>query len=416
MRSRIPRAVAVFSAVGALALVGCSSSGSGSDNQSPSAGGSGSVSSTTGSPTPSTTPTSALKPVLPAGDGKAKCSGVDLAYIGTINGGSAALGIAIKNAAQLAIEQHNKANPGCQVGFKQYDSEGSGDKAPGVVTQAINTKSIIGVVGLPFSTESKATGKAFDTAGLVHITPSATNPLLTKNGWKTFFRALGNDAVQGPLVAKLLTEKLGAKKVFVVEDDSDYGKGLSKTAQDGLGDKVAGTDAVKTGQTDFDSTVNKIVAASPDAVFYSGYYPEAGPFVQQLRQGGFTGKIVTPDGVKDPEFIKGAGKAAAEGSYFTCPCVPGENITDFAKAYKDRWKVDPQTYSPESYDAATILLSGIDKGNTTRPKLLDWVTKYDADGITKHYKFESDGEPSGSLPVWSYVVKNGEIVPFEKLQ
>lgn len=404
---------AVLLTAGALALAGCSSKGNGNG------GSSGSSGPTSDSSTPSSSApsASALKPVLPAGDGKATCaSGLSLAYIGTINGASAALGQSIRNGAKLAVDQHNAANKGCQVGFKQFDSEGSPDKAPGVVTQAINSKDIIGVVGLPFSGESKAVGKAFNSAGLVTITPSATNPGLTKNGWKTFFRALGNDASQGPAAAKFISDDLKASKVCVVQDDSEYGTGLGASVTAALGSKAGScNDSVKTGQTDFSATVNKVIAASPDAVFYAGYYPEAGPFEQQLKQAGYTGKFVAPDGTKDPEFIKAAGESAAQGVYFTCPCVPADAAATFATQYKAAYGTDPQTYSAEAYDAATIQLAGIDKGNTTRAKLLDWVKNYDADGITKHYKFAANGELSGTVAIWSYVVKGNEIVKFKQL-
>jgi branched-chain amino acid transport system substrate-binding protein len=96
--------------------------------------------------------------VLPAGDGKGKCGKVSIAYIGTIAGANAALGLNILNGVKLAIKEHNAANPGCQVTLKQFDSEGSPDKAPAVVTQAISDESILGVVGLAFSGESKAVG------------------------------------------------------------------------------------------------------------------------------------------------------------------------------------------------------------------------------------------------------------------
>ena len=127
----------------------------------------------------------------PKGDGKAQCSGVSLAYAGTINGDNAALGQNILYGADLAVKLHNQANPGCQVELKQFDTEGKADKAPGVVTQIINEPKIIGVVGLSFSGESKSTGNLFNHANLVQITPSATNPPLSENGWKTFFRGMG---------------------------------------------------------------------------------------------------------------------------------------------------------------------------------------------------------------------------------
>jgi branched-chain amino acid transport system substrate-binding protein len=346
--------------------------------------------------------------VLPAGDGNATCpSSTTLAYIGAETGPNAQLGINIYNGVQLAINQHNKANPGCQVGFKKFDTEGDPNKATGPVTQATNDKDIIGVVGLPFSGESQATGNIFEQAGLVHITPSATNPQLTQNGWTTFFRALGNDNVQGPAV-KALVDKLGEKTVYVIQDDSDYGIGLSQTAQKALGSQVVGTDKVTTGQKDFSAVVSKVMNAKPDAVFYSGYYAEAAPLDQQLVSKGYKGAFIGPDGVKDEQFIKLAGSASSN-AYFTCPCLPGELIPSFEKAYKSAFNAEPGTYSVEAYDATTILLKGIDAGNTTRPKLKQYVTSYDGQGLSKHFKWDSTGELSDSV-VYGYKVQNGKIV------
>jgi branched-chain amino acid transport system substrate-binding protein len=327
----------------------------------------------------------------PAGDGKATCpANTTLAYIGAETGPNAQLGINIYNGAQLAIDQHNKANPGCQVKFKKFDTEGDPNKATGPVTQATKEADIIGVVGLPFSGESKATGNIFEQVGLVHITPSATNPDLTKNGWTTFFRALGNDNVQGPAAADL-AKKLGAKKVYVVQDDSDYGIGLSGTAQEALGSNLAGTDKVTTGQKDFSAVISKIMNAKPDAVFYSGYYAEAAPFDQQLVSKGYKGGFIGPDGVKDDQFLKLAG-SASNNAYFTCPCLPGELIPQFESAYKSAFNAEPGTYSVEAYDAMTILLKGVDAGNTTRDKLKTFVAGYDGQGLSKHFKWDETGE------------------------
>jgi branched-chain amino acid transport system substrate-binding protein len=349
--------------------------------------------------------------VLPKGDGKATCPATTtLAYAGAQTGANAQLGVNIFNGIQLAINQHNAANPGCQVQFKKFDTEGDPNKATGPVTQLVSEPDIIGVVGLPFSGESKATGNIFEQKGLVHITPSATNPSLTENGWTTFFRGLGNDAVQGPAAAKFLTGKLGAKKVYLVQDDSDYGIGLGTSTSAGLGSALIGTEKVTTGQKDFSAVISKIMNAKADAVFYSGYYAEGAPFDQQLSGKGFTGTFVAPDGVKDDQFIKQAGDAS-NNAYFTCPCIPGELIPDFATAYKDVSKgAEPGTYSIEGYDAATVLLSGIDAGKQSRADLLSWVKTYDKDGLSKHYKWDAKGELQAPT-VYGYKVENGKIVP-----
>ncbi|WP_457949011.1 branched-chain amino acid ABC transporter substrate-binding protein [Pseudarthrobacter sp. alpha12b] len=349
--------------------------------------------------------------VKPAGDGKATCPATTtLAYAGAQTGPNAQLGVNIFNGIQLAIDQHNKANPGCQVQFKKFDTEGDPNKATGPVTQLVSEPDILGVIGLPFSGESKATGNIFEQKGLVHITPSATNPGLTGNGWTTFFRGLGNDAVQGPAAAKFLTGKLGAKKVYLVQDDSDYGIGLGTSTSAGLGSALAGTEKVTTGQKDFSAVISKIMNAKADAVFYSGYYAEGAPFDQQLVGKGFTGTFVAPDGVKDDQFIKQAGDAS-NNAYFTCPCLPGELIPEFASAYKDVSKgAEPGTYSIEGYDAATVLLSGIDAGKQSRADLLAWVKSYDKDGLSKHYKWDAKGELQAPT-VYGYKVENGKIVP-----
>ena len=404
--ARLARTVTAVAAL-SLALGACAA-----NNNASSGGGSGS----SGSSGPVNLPVVNQLPVPgdaanPAGDGKATCSGVTIAYVGAESGANAQLGINIYNGVQLAINLHNAANPGCQVGFKKFDTAGDPAQAPGVVTQVVGSKDIIGVVGLPFSGESKATGGIFQQAGLVHITPSATNPTLTQNGWTTFFRALGNDNVQGPAAAKFMTGKLKAKKVCVVQDDSDYGIGLANATNQALGSAAdtACSDKVTTGQKDFSSTVSKIMAAKPDAVFYSGYYAEGAPFDQQLVNKGYNGLFVGPDGVKDPAFIQQAGSASSN-AYFTCPCVPGELIDSFAKAYQGiSGGTAPGTYSLEGYDSATVLLKGIDSGKTDRAGILDFVKNYNANGLSKHLQWLPTGELQTST-VYGYKVQNGKIV------
>ena len=146
-----------------------------------------------------------------------------------------------------------------------------------------------------------------------------------------------------------------------------------------------------------------------DAVFYSGYYAEGAPFDQQLVNKGYKGTFIGPDGLQDDQFIKQAGDASAN-AYFTCPCIPGELLPTFAKDYKALAGIDPGTYSIEGYDAATVLLSGIDAGNQDRASLLEWVKTYDKDGLSKHYKWNDKGELQAPT-VYGYKTENGKIVP-----
>jgi branched-chain amino acid transport system substrate-binding protein len=339
----------------------------------------------------------------PAGDGKATCPPVSIAMAGALNGSDAALGINIKNGVQLAIDKHNAANPGCQVQLKPFDTEGDPQKATAIAPQIVDDAFTIGLVGPAFSGETKATGSVFDQAGLVSATASATNVTLSEQGWKTFFRGLANDGVQGPSVANYMKNTLGDKKVCVVDDSTDYGTGLAQAVRETRGPVAdsACNISVKKGDKDFSAAVTQIKGQSPDSVFFSGYYAEAAPFVQQLRDGGFTGKFVSADGSKDPEFVKQAGESSKD-AILSCPCGPATGA--FADEYTKKFGQAPGTYSTEGYDLGTVLLKGIDAGKITRPDLLEWVRNYNGQGVARKYQWTDNGELTTTL-IWIYKVQ-----------
>ncbi len=332
----------------------------------------------------------------PAGSGNATCEGVSIAMAGALTGANAALGQNILNGAKLAVDKHNENNPNCQVDIVQFDTEGDPQKATQVAPNIVSDQSVIALLGPAFSGETKATGAIFNQAGLPFLTASATNPTLTENGWTTFFRGLGNDNSQGAVVAKYLTGTLDAKKVCVVQDDSDYGVGLAKVVTENLGSAAdaACSASVKTGQKDFAATVSQIKAEEPDAVWYSGYYAEAAPFVTQLREGGVTALFASGDGTNDPEFVKQAGESAKD-AILTCPCIPAPEA--LAEAYEASSGQAPGVYSVEGYDLATIMLTAIDSGVKDRAGMLEFVRNYDGQGVGKRYQWNPQGELSNAL-------------------
>ena len=342
------------------------------------------------------------------GAAAAECTNPVLAFFGPKTGDAANLGLNIVGGVKVAVDEYNKANADCNVTVKDFDSQGDPEKATPLATQVINDKSIIGVVGPTFSGESDATGPAFSEAGLVTVSASATNPDLTKNGWKTFHRILGNDATQAPAAAKYIKDDLAAKKVFVVDDASEYGKGIADGVAKALGGLVTGKDTIQAKQTDFGPTVTKIKASGADAVWFGGYYAEAGLIAKQLRAGGWDGFFVSGDGSNDPGFVEAAGEKGAEDARLTCPCGPA--TPDFTKSYTAlNANKAPGTYSAEGYDAAKIMLDGIADGKTDRAGLLEWVNTYDKPGITKQLKFDETGEVA-EVVIYAYTVKGGKIV------
>lgn len=344
-----------------------------------------------------------VAPADPAGDRTASCPPVAIAVAGALSGPDAALGINVKNGALLAIDKHNVANPNCQVSLKPFDTEGDPQLALGVAPAILDDPAIIGLIGPGFSGEAMAIGAMLDQAGLASVTASATNPKLSENGWRTFFRALGSDGIQGPAVASYLKNTLGHKEVCVVADDTLYGVGLAEQIRATLGRVAvpACNISVKKGDTDFTAAATQIKGVDPDSVFYSGYYPEAARLVQQLRSGGFTGTFASGDGTKDPEFVNQGGDATKD-AIASCPCLP--LAADFAKEYSAKFGMEPGTYTAEAYDVATIMLTGIDSGATTRPALLDFLRQYDGQGIARRYQWTPTGELMNPS-IWLYRVE-----------
>ena len=338
-----------------------------------------------------------------------KCDGVTLAFMGALSGDNGALGTNMINGASIAIDEFNAANPDCKVTFDtKYDSQGDPAQATPLATTIANDASIVGLIGPGFSGESKATMPTFETAGLPMITPGATNAKLSTNGWKTFHRILANDDLQAPGVVQLITGTIKATKVGVIDDASDYGKGLADSVRSGLGALDVKDATIDPKAADYSAAVTAMKDAGVDTIFYSGYYAEAAKMLTQLRDAGVTATFVSGDGALDPAFITGAG-AAADGVYLTATGAPPDVNPEFADKFMAKFSTVPALYSPEAYDCASVFLAGIAAGKVTRADLLAFISAYDAPGITKQIKFDATGEPAGSA-VFYTVVEAGKLV------
>jgi branched-chain amino acid transport system substrate-binding protein len=338
-------------------------------------------------------------------------NGVKLGFFGALTGDNAALGINIRNGVQLALNQYAATNPSCKVTLAPFDSQGSESVAPGLAQQAINDKQVVAIVGPAFSGESKAADPLFNEAGLPIVTPSATNPALADNGWTIFHRAVGNDNSQGPAAAAYIKNNLKATKVAVVDDKTEYGKGIADIVRQELGSAVAFNDSVPQQTQDYSSTVTGAKSAGVSALFYGGYYADGGRLLKQMRDNGLDATFVSDDGSLDANLIKTAGAAAAEGAYLTCPCAPTSSVQNGAKFiadYKAAFNADPGTYSTEGYDAANVILQAIKAGKYDRSSINDFLKTVDYQGITKQIKFDSKGEVAVKT-VYVYQVKKGEI-------
>ncbi|MCU1678366.1 MAG: Extracellular ligand-binding receptor [Frankiales bacterium] len=347
--------------------------------------------------------------------GNAGASGaVKVGFMGDLTGPNKQLGINIHNGAKLAFDQFNATNPKNKIEFLDYDTQGDGDQAVAVAPKAVSDK-VVAMIGPAFSTESKKSVPILEEAKIPNISASATNAALSTNGWKYWHRVLANDDVQGPGAAAFLVKNAGFKKIAVIDDQSDYGVGLAKAVAKGVTDNggtVAVTDSIDPKVDAWASTVSKIKTGAVDAIYYAGYYAEAGPLVKQLRDAGVTATFASGDGTLDAEFIKGAG-AAAEGAILTCTCVVATSSTDpavakFISDYQAAFNGDPATYSAEGFDAATAIVKAVQAGKTSAADINTFLSTVDFKGVSKPIKWDDKGELTGG-GTYIHRVKGGKI-------
>lgn len=342
-------------------------------------------------------------------------SGLTVGFFGALTGShSPQLGINEGNGVQLAIDQYNTAHPSCKVTYKAFDSQGDPAQAPGLAQNAVGNASVVAIVGPAFSGESKQADPIFNAGGLPTITASATNPALATNGWKVFHRAVANDDAQGPAIARFVQTTLKAKKVAVVDDASEYGKGLADIVRTQL--TMASIAVTSPGSIDmshnYPSTVNAIKAAGVDAVVYGGYYQEAGPLALQLKTAGVSAAFISGDGSLDIGFVNGATATGAEGAYLTAPAAYALTAPEdqaFVTAYKAKFSTDPALYSGEAFDAANHILAAIAAGKYTRADINTYISTVSYKGLLKTYSYGATGELNGTPVILVHKVTGGKI-------
>jgi branched-chain amino acid transport system substrate-binding protein len=346
---------------------------------------------------------------------------ITIGFQGVLSGDNQQLGVNALYGVRTAVAEAN-ADAGLPFTLKLEESDdgGSPEQGPTAAQKLIDKSDVVAVVGPMFSGATKASEPYYSDAGLLSVSPSATNPALTALGFKTFYRVIAPDTVQGKAAADYVSTALKAEKVFSLDDKSEYGTGLSTNLEAEL--KADGVTVVHDGinpTKDYTSEATKIISERPDVLYYSGYYAELALLTKALKGKGFTGKIVSGDGSLDAQFVEQAGADAAEGAYLTCPCGDVNSdpaAADFVASYKKINKnATPGTYSGEAYDATMTLVEVFKKlgDDITRESVVGAIGDVDYQGVTKVVTFEENGEVQGSN-VYVYQVENGKITVLGK--
>jgi branched-chain amino acid transport system substrate-binding protein len=367
-----------------------------------------------------------------AGGGNA--GGAKIAKIGVIaplSGDLSALGLGIRNSVDLAIRQANesKAIPGWTLQLAAEDDEAKPDTGKNAATKLASDDAVVGVVGTLNSSVAQSVIPVLDAAKIVQVSPANTNPALTKGADyinaparpnPNYFRTCTTDAVQGPFAAQYLLGE-GIKKVATIHDKKSYGQGLvtefAKAFTAG-GGTITAAETINPDDKNFSAVISKVQGTAPEAVYYGGEYPQAGPLSKQMKAAGLKVPLMGGDGIYSGEFIKLGG---TDGDLATSVGAPVETLAS-AKPFLDGYKAAGfseayEAYGGYAYDAAKsiiealkVSLASATDAKSARQATIDAMAKVSFDGATGKVGFDQYGD-SVSRVLTVYAVTNGAYAP-----
>jgi branched-chain amino acid transport system substrate-binding protein len=385
-RSRLLRSLALF-AIGGLLLAGC-----GSDDEESGGGDSGDATLT-----------------------------VKIGLISPLSGSLSALGLGMRNAADLAVKQANDEGKveGWRIVLQPEDDTAKADVGAQVATKLASDSQVAAVIGTLNSSVALQVQPILSRANIAMISPANTGTSLTmgddpaakKRPYNNYFRVCTNDAVQGPFAANYASRTLGAKTAVLIHDKKAYGQGLTsefKTQFEKNGGRVLATETINPGDQDFSAVVSKIRPLNPAVVYYGGEYPEAAPLSNQLKQGGVKAPLMGGDGIYDATYIKNAGPSA-EGDLATSVGAPPEKLDSAKKFIEDytaaKYAEPYSAYGPQAYDAANVIIEALAKvledkdtiDDATRQEIIEAIQETDLSGVTGDVSFDEFGDTTTRL-------------------
>jgi len=342
---------------------------------------------------------------------------IKIGVVGAHSGDLASYGLPTINAAELVVDKVNAAGGvlGRQIELVIEDDQCSSDVAANAATKVVS-EGVIAVIGHICSGATATALPVYEAENVVAISPSATNPGLAD--FPNFFRTIATDQIQGRIQADFLVNELGVKRVAVLHDKGDYGKGLADYARQYLeeeGVQVVVYEGITVGAVDYSAIINRVAAANVDAVVFGGYHPEASKLVDQGRRAGLAIPFISGDGVKDDTFIDVAG-AAAEGVLATGPRDTSANPMDAVarQEHIDRYGTEPGPFFMNAYAATLALINAIKvAGSTDYDAMVNALKTSYVDTPLGRISFADNGDPIG-VGFSVYQVQNMEYVQIQE--
>jgi len=329
---------------------------------------------------------------------------IKIAVVGPMTGDQSKQGNDLKNGVDLAVLEWNEKGGvlGKPIKLLVGDDQHDPKQAVAVANRFVNS-GVVGVVGHWNSSSTIPASEVYARVPIPMITPASTNPQVTDRGYRNVFRVCGRDDQQGRVAAEYVIKELRVKRVAVLHDKTTYGQGLADEFKNALGGQaeVVYYGGIIQGDKDFRGVLTTVAGKKPDLFFFGGIYPEGGLLVRQAKEVGLTVPMMSGDGVIDPVFIQIAGNAA-EGTYLTftpdTTKLPGSQ--GVISRYRARYG-EPGPYSLYAYDAANVLLIGLQRAATTEgPKVSEAIHGLTHDGVTGRIQFDEKGD----IPKIQYVV------------
>ncbi len=348
---------------------------------------------------------------------------VKIGHVAPLSGSQAHYGKDNENGVRMAIEDLNAQNiviGGKKIKFEIVAEDDAADPKQGTAAaQKLCDAKVAGVVGHLNSGTTIPASKVYNDCGIPHVTGAATNPNLTKPGYKTTYRIIANDLALGAGLAFYAADALKLKRVAIIDDRTAYGQGVAevfkKTAM-AKGMTVVDEQFTTDKATDFMAILTAVKAKNPDAIFYGGMDSQAGPMLRQMEQLGMNNvKFFGGDGICTAEIAKLAAGAktignvvCAEGGASLAKMPGGEA---WMKRYEAKFPKQFQVYSPYTYDATFVLVDAMKRANSTDPKVYTpELIKTNFKGVTTTIAFEPNGELKNPA-ITLYVYKDGKKFP-----
>ncbi|WP_157993043.1 ABC transporter substrate-binding protein [Leucobacter luti] len=339
------------------------------------------------------------------GDGGSSEGAIPLGYTATLSGDFASYGLEMREGIDLAIEEINAEGGvlGRDLTTEVVDDEGKPANGPVIAQEMCDNAEIPAVLGFSFSSVALSGLPIYTQCGLPIVASAVTSPELS-GASDIFFRTVFTDAYQGAEAASFISANRGVKKVAVLYQQDDYGKGVADAFTAGIeeaGGEVTSSQAYQLGTVNFGSTVDAALKDNPDAVFIGGFYTEAGKIVTQIRDAGSELPIFASDGAASPLFIDLAGDNAEGVEVYAAFSAsdPRAESSGFVESFSTKYDKEPSSWAALAYDATYVVADAIEAAGTTdRADVASAIrdTK-DFAGVSGSISFDDEGNRVGEL-------------------